>query len=76
MKGPQILTGVGCLLFGLAFLFLLVSALAPVVNAPRTSFSEAMPFIIAAGGCSCVSFLLLAGGIVWWIVARKKEPEA
>jgi len=39
---PKLLTGIGCVLFGLSLLALAICIALPIVNGPRTSWDEAM----------------------------------
>ncbi len=70
--GPKVVAGVGCALFGLSFAVLLVSVALPLVSDGRTSWSEAMAGIVPGAICSTLSFLILAVGLGWMFVARRK----
>ena len=71
MKGGMIvaiLGGVGLLLsLCVTGVFLLL----PVINAPRTKFEEAAVGFIPGSCCSGVFFLMILGGVIWMIVAKK-----
>ncbi len=72
MKGPKVLTGVGCAFFAVSFLALAISAVLPIATDGRTSWDEAMWGIIPGALCTGTSFLMLAGGLVWLMMSRKR----
>lgn len=76
MKGPYILTGIGCFFLALSVLVLLVSVALPPLTNGRTSWDEAVPGIVGGALCGCTSVLPVAAGIVWLLSARKKTPPA
>lgn len=76
MRGAKILTGVGCLLFALSFISLCISLALPIATNGRTSWDEAAMGYVPGAICSCMSLLLLVGGLVWLLMARRsRSPE-
>ncbi len=73
MKGPKILTGCGCALTLLCLVSLVVFIALPALTSGRASQNEVLPGIWISGGCGCLSTLVLLGGAVWWMVAKKKQ---
>ncbi len=73
MKLPLVLTVVGGVLLAMSVLVLVVSLLLPILNAGKASWNEAMMGIIPGAGCSCTSFLILMGGIIWLLVTKSKN---
>jgi hypothetical protein len=71
--GAKILIGVGAVLTLLCGAGLLVSLLLPVISDGKTSWEEAMLGIVPSAICGFLSFLLLAGGVVWFAVARRRR---
>jgi hypothetical protein len=69
---PKILIGVGAVLTLLCGLVLLISLALPVISDGKTNWEEAMLGIIPSAICGFLSFLLLAGGIVWLAMVRRK----
>jgi hypothetical protein len=65
-----LIAGASLLLVSLAAL--VISVLIPIVNAPRTSWDEAMLGIVPSGGCSCLSLMILLVGVVLLVVSRRK----
>lgn len=65
-----LILGVVCLL--LSGGILLVSILVPIINAPRASFDEAVPFLIGGGCCSAVSLLIVLAGVLWLLVGNRR----
>ena len=74
MKGPKILTGCGCGLVLLCVVSLVVFMLLPSMTNGRASANEVLPGIWISGGCGCASMIPFIGGLVWWMMAKKKEP--
>jgi hypothetical protein len=72
MKGPKIVTGVGCVFSALSALALVVSLVLPVATHGRTSWDEAMLGIIPGAICTGISAVILLGGLAWLFVSRKK----
>ena len=70
--GPKILIGVGTALTLICGLVLLISLALPVISDGKTNWEEAMLGIIPSAICGFLSFLLLAGGVVWLALARRK----
>lgn len=70
---PKILTGIGCALFGLCAVALVICLALPIVNAPRTSWEEMMVGIIPSAVCTCLSVFPMGGGIGWMLMSRKKQ---
>jgi hypothetical protein len=73
MNAPKAVTGLGCALFALSALVLLVSIVLPIVTAGRTSWDEAMWGIIPGSICSGISFLILLIGAVWMLMSRRRR---
>jgi hypothetical protein len=69
--GAKILIVVGAVLTVLCAGVLAISLLLPVISDGKTSWDEAMLGIVPGGICCFLSFLLLAGGVVWLMVARR-----
>lgn len=70
---PKILAGLGCaglVVFGLV---LAVSLALPLATNGRTSWDEAMLGIVPGAACTSLSFLLLAGGLVWMFATRGRK---
>jgi hypothetical protein len=65
---------VGLVLFLLSFCAVGISVSLPIINGPRTSWSEAMMGIIPASICTFLSLLIAIVGLVLVLMAPKKEP--
>ena len=53
-----------------------VSAALPILNGPRTSWEEAMYGIIPGVAILVISFFILAAGLIFMIIARKKVKSS
>jgi hypothetical protein len=71
--GPKILTIAGAVLTLVCGLVLLVSLVLPIISDGKTSWDEAMLGIVPSAICGFLSFLLLAGGIAWLVISRRKR---
>jgi hypothetical protein len=62
---------IGLVLSGGVFL---VSVLLPIINAPRTSWDEAMWGILPGGCCSSIFLVVAVVGLILMLTAKKEEP--
>lgn len=69
---PKILTIVGALFLLLSLAGVAISIGLPLMTNGRTSWEEAAPGYIGGGACSCISFLMTVGGVVWWRMGKGK----
>lgn len=70
--GAKILTGIGCFFLAISLIVVAVSIALPPLTHGRTSWEEAMLGIVPGAICSVLSFLALAGGVIWLVAARRK----
>ena len=75
MKGPKVLAGAGCGLLLISLLILGVSLALPALTNGRTSWEEATLGIVPGALCSGLSFLVLAGGVVWLLVTSRRAKS-
>lgn len=73
MRLAVLIVGVICFLLSLCVLG--VSTSLPIINGPRTSWSEAMAGIIPAGICSVLSLIIAIVGLVLVLLAPKKTDD-
>lgn len=69
--------GIGCsaLMVIVAFLITVGAALAPTFTDGRASADESLPVMLGGGTCCFFSGLLLAGAIIWFVMARKSDDR-
>lgn len=71
----KVLIGLGAALTVLCGLVLLVSLALPLATDGRTSWDEALLGIVPSAICGFLSFLILIGGIAWFVVGRRKPKQ-